>query len=203
MTRRALLRDSRGAAAVEFAIIAPTFALLLVGGFDVAHTLYMRGVMQGVLQKTARDSALESGGTAAQQTAIDTKVRNQVLALHKGATVTFKRRFYRTFTAAAAAAPEPWTDGNGNGRCDRGEQYQDNNNNNVWDKDGGNEGQGGAKDRVLYTVTATYPRMLPLHKFIGALPAEETVTASAALINQPYTDQATYGPPTARNCPTT
>lgn len=193
-------RDTRGVAAIEFAIVAPTFCLLLVGGFDVAHSLYLRGVMQGVVQKTARDSALESGGNSAQQTAIDNKVRNQVLALHKGATVTFKRRFYRNFSDAVAAAAEPMTDSNGNGRCDNGEQYQDNNNNNTWDKDGGNEGQGGAKDRVLYTVTVSYPRLLPLHKFISAVPATEVVSASAALINQPYTDQGTYGAPTPRNC---
>jgi Flp pilus assembly protein TadG len=192
--------DTRGAAAIEFAILAPTLCLLLVGGFDVAHSLYMRGVMQGVLQKTARDGALESGGAAAQQAAIDAKVRKQVLNLHKGATVTFKRRFYRNFSEAAAAAAEPLTDSNGNGRCDNGEQYQDNNNNNTWDADGGNEGQGGAKDRVLYTVTASYPRLLPLHKFLPLVPPTEVVTASAALINQPYTDQGTYGAPTPRNC---
>ena len=198
---RTLLRDTRGVAAVEFAIIAPTFALLLVGGFDVAHSLYMRGVMQGVLQKTARDSALESGGSAAQQTAIDNKVRDQVLAIHRQATVRFKRRYYRNFAEATAKIAERVThDSNANGWCDTGDRYVDANNNNGWDDDGGNEGQGGAKDRVLYTVTVSYPRMLPLHKFITALPSTEVVTASAALINQPYTDQASYGPPVERTC---
>lgn len=191
--------DHRGASIAEFGFVAPILGLVLIGGLDIGHSLYMTAVLQGVLQKSARDAALEGGGVAAQQAAIDARVREQVLLLHRKATVTFTRRFYRTFAEMAAAAHEDWTDGNGNGRCDAGERYTDANNNNVWDKDGGNGGQGGAKDKVLYTATVTYPRMTPLHNFVN-VSRDVTISASSALTNQPYTDQGAYGTPTDRKC---
>lgn len=194
-----LRRDTRGAALVEFAIVAPVMCLLLMGGFDVGHTLYMKATLQGVVQKTARDSSLESGTSAATRTLLDDKVRKQVKALADNADVVISRRFYRTFAEAAAARAETWTDTNGNRTCDAGEPYQDDNANSTWDADGGNAGQGGAKDRTVYTVTVTYPHMFPLYKFIGA-GSDVKVVASTVLENQPYADQASYTAPVVRNC---
>ncbi|MDQ9783691.1 hypothetical protein, partial [Serratia marcescens] len=90
-----------------------------------------------------------------------------------------------------------WTDTNENGICDDGEPYQDDNNNNVWDPDGGNAGQGGAKDRTVYTVTMTYPRFFPLYKMIGGSNTTK-ISASTVLQNQPYGDQGSYGPSTVK-----
>src|SRR3546814_7682743 len=122
-----------------------------MGTLDVGHTLYMQAVLQGVMQKAARDSALESGSATAQQAALDTHVQEQVKNLNLSADVDLTRRYYKTFQKAAAAAAEPFTDTNGNGRCDSGEPYQDDNNNKNWDKDGGNAGQGGAKRSEEHT----------------------------------------------------
>ncbi|OYX46938.1 MAG: hypothetical protein B7Y97_13125, partial [Sphingomonas sp. 32-66-10] len=36
----ALRRDESGATIVEFAMVAPVLGLVLLGAFDVAHTLY-------------------------------------------------------------------------------------------------------------------------------------------------------------------
>ncbi|MBJ6123478.1 TadE/TadG family type IV pilus assembly protein [Sphingomonas mollis] len=198
MTRdvRDIAHETRGATILEFGIVAPVMCLLLVGGFDIAHTQYMRAVLQGIVQKTARDSGLEGASTAA----IDNQVRTQVLAINMQAKIDFTRRYYRTFTDAVSKTPEPWNDTNGNGVCDKSEQYQDNNNNMVWDNDGGDQGQGGAKDRVVYTATVKYPRILPLDKFVGASDTVQ-ISASTVLMNQPYGDQSTYGAPTPRNCP--
>ena len=193
---RVFARNQKGAAAVEFAIVAPVMGLVLLGAFDVGHTLYMRSVLQGILQKAARDATLESGLNVDTQGVLDNKVTVQVKALANNATIAFSRKYYRSFTNAAAAKFEPYTDTNGNGTCNAGEPYQDNNNNSVWDATGGNSGAGGAKDAVLYTVTVTYPRMFPLYKMIGG--SNTTVlTASTVLRNQPYGDQAV---PTVRNC---
>ncbi len=195
----ALRRDESGATIVEFAMVAPVLGLVLLGAFDVAHSLYTRAALQGVVQKTARDSTLESGSDAAVQTALDEKVKAQAKALANNATITITRRFYRTFSEAAAARAETWTDTNSNGTCDAGEPYEDANRNSVWDRDGGNAGQGGAKDATLYTVTATYPRMFPLYNLIGGS-RTTTITASTVLRNQPYSDQASYGTMQVRNC---
>lgn len=199
MRLRALGRDERGASVVEFALIAPVLALLLVGAFDIAHTLYARAVLQGIVQKTARDATLESSTDTAAQAALDEKVKKQVSALANNATFVATRRYYRTFAAAAAAQAETWTDTNHNNTCDNGEPYQDANLNSTWDRDGGNSGQGGAKDRTLYTVTVSYPRFFPLWKFIG-VSATTKLTASTVLINQPYSDQGTYGTAVVRYC---
>ncbi|MEG3178490.1 TadE/TadG family type IV pilus assembly protein [Sphingomonas sp. RB3P16] len=196
---RRLRDDNRGATVIEFAIVAPVLCLLLVAGFDTAHTLYARAALQGVIQKTARDASLETGTSATAATALDNKVRAQVSALANNATITFTRRYYRTFSLAAAATAESYTDTNGNHTCDAGEPYIDANNNTVWDSDGGDSGQGGAKDRTLYTVKVSYPRMFPLWKFIGVA-STTTLTAKTILQNQPYSDQNSYAAATQRNC---
>lgn len=196
----ALRRDESGATIVEFAMVAPVLGLVLLGAFDVAHTLYTRAALQGVVQKTARDSTLESGADATVQSALDEKVRAQAKALANNATITITRRFYRTFSDAAAARAETWTDTNSNGTCDAGEPYEDANRNNTWDRDGGNAGQGGAKDATLYTVTASYPRIFPLYNLVGGS-RTTTITASTVLRNQPYGDQGSYGAMQVRNCP--
>jgi Flp pilus assembly protein TadG len=198
--RFALARDCRGVALVEFGIVAPVLMLFLVGAFDIAHTLYMQAVLRGIVQKTGRDSALEDGGSAVRQAQIDAAVTEQVRALYNTAAVTFTRRSFTTYSQAAAKIPEVWTDTNLNGKCDAGEPYVDDNNNSSWDPDGGSAGQGGAKDRVVYTVTTTYPALLPLYKFAGGS-STRTVSATTILQNQPYSDQQVTTGTTVRNCP--
>jgi Flp pilus assembly protein TadG len=201
---RRLARDQRGVTVVEFAIVAPVMGMVLLGAFDVGHTLYMRGVMQGIVQKTARDSTLEDSTDSAAQTTLDNRVKAQVLALANNATITITRRYYRTFSTAQAARAETFTDATSgvfkNGICDNGEPYEDANLNGVWDRDGGDSGLGGAKDAVLYTVTATYPRFFPIYRFIGGSNVTK-ITSSTVLRNQPYGDQAAYGAMRVRNCP--
>ena len=192
--------DSRGVTAVEFGLLAPVLMLLLMGFFDVGHTLFMRAMLEGEVQRAARDSGLETGTVAATQTAIDNGVKEQLRALGiEDSDIDIRRRFYRTFSDAAAAQAEPFTDNDGNGQCN-GEPYEDRNNNGVRDLDGGDAGQGGAKDSVLYTVTVSYDRMFPLDTMIG-LPAKTTLSASTLMGNQPYGEQGQYAPMTVRNCP--
>ncbi len=197
---RRLRADRRGATVIEFAMVAPVMCALLMGAFDVSHTLYTQAALQGIVQKTARDSTLEASNEAEAQALLDQKVRNQVAALHNSANVAITRRFYRSFTEAAAARAETYTDTNHNNSCDAGEPYEDANGNSVWDRDGGNAGQGGAKDATLYTVTMTYPRIVPVVGFFG-LGSTTTVSAKTILRNQPYGDQESYGTAVVRNCP--
>jgi Flp pilus assembly protein TadG len=198
---RALRRDTRGATIVEFGFVAPVMCVALMAAFDVGHTLYTRAMLQGVVQKTGRDFTLEdSASSQAQRDALDAKVLAQARALVNNADIKIDRRFYRTFSEAAAAKAEAFTDTNVNGKCDAGEPYQDENNNNVWDQDGGNAGVGGAKDAVVYTVTMTYARMLPAMSFVGG-DTETKVSATTVLRNQPYGEQGNYAPAVVRNCP--
>ncbi|MEA3015325.1 MAG: hypothetical protein QOI38_47 [Sphingomonadales bacterium] len=197
----ALARDERGATLTEFGLVFPVLAMLLVGSFDVGHTLYVRSILEGAVQKAARDSGLETGTAATIQATVDGRVRAQ---LHKvglqDSDITINRRTYRTFSAAAAAQGEPFTDTNGNGRCDGGEPFEDRNANMTRDADGSAAGQGGAKDTVIYSVTVNFQRLFPIDGFIGGN-GRTTMTGTTVMNNQPYGDQGSYGTPVVRNCP--
>ena len=191
-----------GVTIIEFALIAPALLVMLLGAFDVAHTLYMQSVLQGAVQKAARDGSMETaaGELATPRDTIDDRVRAQVSQLHRHANIQISRRFYRTFSAAAAAKAEPIKDLNGNGQCDFGEKYVDENNNNTWDKDGGDDIKvAGARDNVVYRVNVSYPRLFPLDKLIGGS-GTTSLSAATVLSNQPYGDQGKYGLPTTRDC---
>lgn len=201
---RRLAGDGRGVTVVEFAIVAPVICLFLVGSMDISYRLYMKTVLQGALQKAARDAALETGSSQVQRDAIDDRVRSQIVALNAtipdtGA-IHITRRFYRSFTKAGQKTPEDWTDADDDGRCNDGELFDDANHNGVWDADGADAGQGGAKDAVLYKVVVRYRRMLPVASMLG-WEDTEYLTASTILQNQPYADQGKYvATPTQGKC---
>jgi len=196
----ALARDERGAALTEFGLIFPVVAMLLLGAFDVGHTLYVRSILEGAVQKAARDSGLETGAEATVRTAVDNRVRAQ---LHKvglqDSDITITRRTYRTFSAAAAVG-ETFTDTNGNGRCDNGEPFEDGNANLTRDADVSASGQGGAKDTVIYTVAVDYQRLFPIDGFIGG-DGRSRMSGRTVMNNQPYGEQAASAATVVRNCP--
>ncbi|QOT73113.1 pilus assembly protein [Sphingobium fuliginis] len=192
--------DQRGTAITEFGLIAPVFLLLMLGALDLAHTLYMQGVLQGVVQKAARDSTLESGQEEATQLAINQKIEDQVKRLAANAEVRISRRNFYSYTKAAQAVAEPYNDNNGNGKCDDGEPFQDNNANGVRDADGGSEGQGGTQAAVVMIVDVQYPRFFPLDKMIG-LPGKVHLSAKTVLTNQPYGQKPGEPVSVVRNCP--
>ena len=195
--RLRLAKDELGAVLTEFGLLAPVMLLLLMGAFDVGHSLYLKTVIEGAVQKAARDSGLEDGSLTARQTAIDTKVRDQLKALVGNKTINITRTYFRDFADADAGTAEPFTDSDADSICDLGESYEDKNNSGTWDSTGGATGQGQAQDAVIYTVSITYPRMFPLHGFID-VPANSTVSAETVMGNQPYGSQAAV---TMRNCP--
>jgi hypothetical protein len=197
ISRFAFRKNEKGIAAVEMAAIAPAFLIILMGGLELGHTLYIQSIMNGEIQKAARDASLETGGETATQEAIDAKVRGALLHLNNAATINIDRASYQNFTKAQARQPE---DVNGNGICETGENWIDRNFNGLYDANGGSSGQGGAKDVVVYTVTMNYPRLFPVAKLIG-FSSNANLTARTVLANQPFGDQATNsGTPQIRAC---
>jgi Flp pilus assembly protein TadG len=137
-----LAKAEEGSTLLEFAFIAPTLCMLLMGAMDVGHTLYMNSMVEGIVQKTARDASLEGGQLAANQTAMDTRIRTEVSKLVNNATTTITRtsfmnfrqasRRHEPFTDMPSAGPdgiytvsEAFTDVNGNGVYDVGEPFVD------------------------------------------------------------------------------
>jgi len=184
--------DESAVTIIEFGIVAPVMLLMLMGFFDLAHTEYARSVLQGAMQIAGRNSTLESGQTTGST--IDAAVQAQVQrVVGSAATFTSSRLSYNDFSKVGK--PEPYTDTNANGQYDHGECFEDDNGNGQWDSDMGATGQGGADDAVLYTMTVSYHRMFPMATMLG-WPANQTITASTVLRNQPYGSQSTSTPPT-------
>lgn len=193
---RALSRDSKGAALVEFAFVAPFLLLVIMGILDVGHRIYTTAILQGSVQKAARDATLDDG--AANETAIDDRVKelmDPVVQDEPISQYTFTRQNYSDFSDVSQ--PEDFTDTDGDGDCNNGEPYDDVNGNDTWDADRGSAGQGNAKDAVLYTASITFPRLFPMASLIG-LPQNETITASTVLRNQPFGEATDRGE--IKNC---
>lgn len=176
-----LARDASGATIVEFAMIAPVLLTLIMGMFDMGYNIYAQTMLQGSIQQAARDSTIEGSGPRAA--ALDRIVTEAVHGIVPDATLRFSRTAYSSFSEVGQA--EDFTDGNDDGVCNEGEPFEDANSNGAWDADRGVAGQGGARDAVLYTVTATYPRAFPIAQFIGMSPTFST-RASTVLRNQPF-----------------
>lgn len=181
LERGCLARDNRGATMVEFALVAPVLMLTLVGLFDLSYNIYAASMVEGAIQQAARDSTIE--GNTTSQASIDARVTEIVETIVPTATVSFARSAYTDFSNVAQA--EDFTDTNTDGDCNDGEPFEDVNGNNLWDSDRGRNGMGGARDAVLYTVTVTYDRRLPLNNFIG-VPDTVTTVARTVLRNQPF-----------------
>jgi Flp pilus assembly protein TadG len=188
-----VLGDDRGAALIEFALVAPVMILALLGMFDLSYNIYATSLLEGAIQKAGRDATLESGGT--RTSAIDGHMREVVHNLVPNATVTFDRQHYADFDDVQR--PEDFTDSNGDGACNDGEPFEDVNGSGTWDTERGQSGVGGARDAVLYTVTVTYPRRFPFMRVIGF---SDTVTSRARTVlrNQPFGAQNL--PATVGNC---
>lgn len=187
---RRVVGDRRGATVIEFAIVAPVMMLLMMGLGDVLYQVYAKSILNGAVQKAARDSSLESGPN--QIATLDGKVIAMVRNIAPSATYQSTRKSYTSFTNVA---PEPFTDTNGNGTRQAGECYTDINGNNQWDADPGANGQGGANDVTLYTMTVTYPRLFPVAGLFG-WPSTATISAQTLLKNQPYATQTVPTPAT-------
>lgn len=202
---RRLARDRRGNTVIEFAIVAPVMIALIMGLLDLGFQVYAQSVLDGAVQKAARDSALQGG--AQSTSTIDARVlallnpligspqpscATTLPSTRVPATWCVTRKNYDNF---AAIKPEPFSDTNGNGLRDPGECFQDINGNFAWDADPGSTGQGGANDVTLYTFAVTYPRLFPIAAMIG-WPAMLRMSSTTILKNQPYASQATTEPKT-------
>jgi Flp pilus assembly pilin Flp len=179
----ARLRDNRrGVTAIEFGLVAPVLVLMLMGLMDLGYNMWTAALLDGAIQKAARDSTLEKAKEAV--TEIDARVERAVLDIAPAATFEFERTAYPSFSAQGK--PEEFTDANRNGRCDNKELYEDVNENNRWDADQGKVNElGGSRDVVVYKVTVKYPRPFPVAAMLGQSSMFEMQTQTV-LSNQPW-----------------
>ena len=181
-----LRQDRKGAAVVEFALGAPLMLMIIIGIFDLSHTMYTSSILQGSIQEAARDASIEGAPTDV----IDARVTDIVHQIAPGSTVGFVRHAYTDFQQVRQ--PEDFTDVNASGTCDAGEPFFDANENGRWDPDRGVSSSGNARDAVFYEVTVNFKRVFPIAKLIGQ---SEYFTMKSATVmrNQPYGMQTSAG----------
>lgn len=191
-TPRCCGSDERGVTAIEFAIAAPVLIMLLLGIYDMGHTLYVSALLRGAVQQAARSDTLEVADVAKANAYVEGIVKSVV----PQAEVRSKRVSYYDFADIKRA--ESWNDNNGNGVCDKAESYIDENRNLRWDPDVGVENNGGANDVTLYTVDVIYEPIF-INPFVSSSKNLRTLSASAVKKNQPFALQERYGS-AARTC---
>jgi Flp pilus assembly protein TadG len=205
---RSLIREENGTSVVEFGLIAIPLTIMMMGTMDAGHAYYVKAVLSGELNKLARSSSLEGASVTAQQTIIDDRMKATIKLIAPNSTINISRRYYKTFSKAAAATAESWTDNDPdgpsgplqpNGICDNGEPYVDANVNSNWDDDGGDGGQGGAKDVVIIKVNVSYKRLFPMQNLTG-LGDDVVLFSDSILANQPFGNQNGYTTAVTRNC---
>lgn len=177
-----LRRDQAGAAIVEFALVAPTMVVMMMGVFELGHTMYVQSVVNGAMQEAGRDSTVERANLAN----IETQVRRRVGPVAPGAVFEFKRAFQQQYVTINRK--EPFSDLDGDGKCNDGEPYEDLNDNGIRDLATGVDGQGNARDVVVFQVDVEYDRLFPMPSLSG-WSNENTVVGRTILRNQPFRQQ--------------
>ena len=186
-----LADDCRGLAATEFAMLAIPLLIVILGGLDLGYQSYVRAQLQGVLNEVSRTATVESPVFAgneglATEAQIETAIRDRVDLIARNATYTIQQTSFSEFSTVGD--PEKLlTDIDLDGTYDAadGDCFEDANRNGTFDLDSGSVGQGNANDVIFYEVTITLPRIVPVMSLIG-VPAEYTIQAQAAVLNQPY-----------------
>ncbi len=179
-----LHKDDAGVTIVEFAMLAPVLLVTMMGLFDFSYNIYAKSMIEGAVQKAARDSTIEQ--FANNPGALDTKVREAIQGVVPSADVTFARTGYRTY--ADMGRGEEYTDTNDDGLCNNNEVFVDLNGNEQWDNTRARTDSNVARDAVFYEVTANYDRMFPMAELLG-FEDTVTITARTVLRNQPYNAQ--------------
>jgi Flp pilus assembly pilin Flp len=184
-----LLRNEDGIAAVEFALIAPAFLMLLLGVFDLGFGIYSKTVLQGAVEHAARQASLEN----TEWSVIEDRVKSQVIATIPGAETNTQISFninpsvYDNYDDIIM--PEDFTDSNGNGVRNPGECYIDRNGNRQYDTNVGIRGRGTGQDVIAITADVTYPRAMPLWGLIG-MSQTQKLTIFTYIRNQPFNAKA-------------
>jgi Flp pilus assembly protein TadG len=177
---RRLRRDTRGVTIIEFAMVVPVLLLLLLGFFDLGYRSYASSVLQGALHDAARMATV--GGYSMTQ--IDARVKTRLSNFATRSTVTTAASSYYDF--AGVAQPEKIVgDTAPLNAYNAGDCFEDANGNNTYDADRGRGGTGNSDDIVRYTVTITFPRILPMGALMG-WGNTQTLTSNTVLRNQPY-----------------
>lgn len=178
-------RGQRGATAIEFAMIAPFYFMLIIGTMETAMVMFAQHVLECAAANASRTGKTGYIGTAMTQAdTIKTTVNNLASFLMDSSKITITAKAYKSMSAIGSG--EPYVDANANGKWDVGENYTDSNSNGKYDSDIGASGYGGSGDVVVYTISYPWPIMTPaMTPFLGK-DGVLTLQSRVVVKNEPY-----------------
>jgi len=176
-------KDRRGAAALEFALVAGPLCLTLLALTDLAYRVYVTAVVEGTVHRAARLATVgDKKGSD-----IDDYVREQLSRFTSSEIQISKTNYYEF--SGIGKSEKLVTDTPPLGIWNIGDCYEDLDDDGQWDPVAGRDGLGSSDDIVYYRISFTYPRLVPLGILLG-WSNEQTVEANTVMRNQPFASQA-------------
>ncbi|MGQ0677892.1 MAG: TadE/TadG family type IV pilus assembly protein [Rhodospirillales bacterium] len=178
-------RRRDGATAVEFALVAPAFFMVMWGTVEVGMLSLASTLLEGAVREASR---VGMTGYAPAGTAQIDHVKNTI----KKYTVNFldidklkiDTKSYTGF--GNVGQPEAFVDkAPFNGKYDAGETFTDTNGNGKWDSDQGKPGLGDPGSVVVYTLSYDWAFFAGYAKEIFGTPSV-TLRSTIAVRNEPY-----------------
>lgn len=178
-----LIRDCRGAMAIEFGLVLIPLLLLILGTIEFAVTTFVGSTLEAAVLEASRygvTGAVAPGLSRTDRTRAI--IADRTLGLVDMDRVEITTMIYGSF--ADIGKPEPFQDTNGNGVYDPGEPFTDSNGNGKWDADMGVAGLGGPGDIVVYRISYDWGIITPFIKKVMGDSIRHT--ASIAVRNEPF-----------------
>jgi Flp pilus assembly protein TadG len=183
--QRQIIKNEEGVAAVELALIAPAFFLLMIGIVEVFLIMLAQNVMESSTFAASRGG--KTGYMMVSKTREETILeilKQQAGSLLDTSKVTINSKSYAEFSNIGQ--PEPFVDANGNGVRDLNENYTDVNANGQYDTDMGSLGPGAAGQIVVYTVNYPWPIFTPMMQQFFGTNGILNLSARTVVRNEPY-----------------
>lgn len=179
---RTLRRCTRGATAVEFALILPLLLLFLVGSIETAINLFIGSSIELAVLEASRFGITGQEDEDNRAAIIRRIVDDRTYGLLDMDKVDIDTLVYDDFDDIGK--PEPWDDANGNAVWDTGEIYDDVNENGQWDEDMGANGVGGRDAIMVYRVTYPWGVVTPMMQRILGRSVKHV--SAIAVQNEPF-----------------
>lgn len=181
---RGFIKNRRGSAAIEFALLAPVFFYLVFGIIEVYTIALAEGILESSVRQAARSglTGFNPAGLTRDEFILQ-QIEEEAFFINTD-NIIFENQIYSSFENIDQ--PEPYTDENDDGFYDIGEPFTDVNANGQWDEDMGASGAGSAGDIVVYTIKYNWRFLTP---FIGELMSDDgslDLVASAVVRNEPF-----------------
>jgi Flp pilus assembly pilin Flp len=192
----ALLRDTKGASAVEFALVFPLAFVLIMGTFEFGLLMFNNAAVEGAVREAARYGLVGNGTTAEREAAIAALIDQHTYGLVEPADITITTEVYPSFGGVDQG--EPFTDSNGDGEYTLGEPFVNLTTDDamapVWDADIGQAGVGKNSEIVQYTVEYDWNMIvLPFVTNLPMFPSGPVISdgvvrmkASMTVRNEPF-----------------